>query len=55
MRLVDELKFITEEKMEIASLFIQKVGVVLSSTATHMTVSDNRKALCVKGKDKDIN
>ena len=29
--------------METASLFIQKVGVVLSGTASHMTVSDAEK------------
>ena len=29
--------------METASLFIQKVGVVLSGTASHVTVSDTKK------------
>ena len=29
--------------METASLFIQKVGVVLSGTASHVTVSDTEK------------
>ena len=29
--------------METASLFIQKVGVVLSGTTSHMTVSDEVK------------
>ena len=29
--------------METASLFIQKVGVVLSGTASHVTVSDAEK------------
>ena len=41
--------------MESASLFIQKVGVVLSGTASHMTVSDTRKASLAKGRGKDIN
>ena len=41
--------------METASLFIQKVGVVLSGTASHITVSDTRKArggarILIKGK-----
>ena len=41
--------------METASLFIQKVGVVLSGTMSHVIVSDERKAPCVKGRGKDIN
>ena len=41
--------------MGTASLFIQKVGVVLSGTMSHMTASDARKALRSKGKGKDIN
>ena len=41
--------------METASLFIQKVGVVLSGTASHVTVSDTQKAPCTKGRGKDIN
>ena len=41
--------------METASLFIQKVVVVLSGTASHMTVSDARKAPCENGISKDIN
>ena len=35
--------------METASLFIQKVGVVLSGTMSHVIVSDVRKAPCAKG------
>ena len=35
--------FFTEDKMETASLFIQKVVVILSSTASHVTVSDVEK------------
>ena len=35
--------FITEDKMETASLFIQKVGGLLSDTASHVTVSDEEK------------
>ena len=41
--------------MKTASLLIQKVGVVLSGTASHVTVSDARKAPCTKGRGKDIN
>ena len=42
--------------MEIASQFIQKVGgVVLSGTASHMTVSDVGKAPHAKGRGEDIN
>ena len=41
--------------METASLFIQKVGVVLSGTACQMTVSEARKAPHAKGRGKDIN
>ena len=44
----------TEDKMETASLFIQKVGVVLSGTASHVTMSDMRKAPRAKGSSKDI-
>ena len=44
--------------METASLFIQKVGVVLSGTLSHMTVSDAEKLhvarILIKGKN-DIN
>ena len=43
--------------METASLFIQKVGVVLLGTASHMTVSDVEKlhalsvrVISIKGK-----
>ena len=41
--------------MEIASLFIQKVGVVLSGTMGHIIMSDARKTPCPKGRGKDIN
>ena len=41
--------------METASLFIQKVGVVLSGTMSHLIVSDARKAPLAKGRCKDIN
>ena len=40
--------------METASLFIQKVGMVLSGTASHATKSDSRKAPHSKGRGKDI-
>ena len=36
--------------METASLFIQKEGVVLSGTMSHLTESDTRKALLTKGR-----
>ena len=38
-----------------SSLFIQKVGVVLSGTESHVTVSDTRKAPNAEGRGKDIN
>ena len=41
--------------METASLFIQKVHVVLSGTASHMTVSDGGKAPQAKSRCEDIN
>ena len=43
--------------METASLFIQKVGMVLSASGTisHMIVSEARKAPCAKGRGEDIN
>ena len=41
--------------METASLLIEKVGVVLSGIASHVTVSDVRKALLAEAKGKDIN
>ena len=41
--------------METASLFIQKVSVILSGTASHVTVSDARIAPRVKGRGEDIN
>ena len=41
--------------METASLFIQKVGMVLLGTASHMTVSDARKAPHAKGRGQGIN
>ena len=40
--------------METASLFIQKLGVVLSGTMSHVIVSDARKAPHAKGRAKDI-
>ena len=41
--------------METASLFLQRVGVVLSGTMSHMVVSDVRKAPHAKGRGEDIN
>ena len=41
--------------METASLFKQKVGVILSGTTSHVTVSDARKAPHAKGRGEDIN
>ena len=41
--------------METASLFILKLGVVLSGTESHVTVSDTRKAPGPKGRGEDIN
>ena len=41
--------------METPSLFIQKVGVVLAGKISHVIVSDARKALCLKGRGKDVN
>ena len=38
--------------METASLFIQKVGVVLSGIISHVTVSDMREAPCGKGRGR---
>ena len=35
--------------METTSLFIDKVGEVLSGTISHVTMSDVRKAPCAKG------
>ena len=40
--------------MGTASLFIQKVGVVLSGTMSHVIMSDARKAPCAKGGVEDI-
>ena len=40
--------------METASL-PQKVGVALSGTASHVTMSDARKAPSTKGRGEDIN
>ena len=41
--------------METASLYIQKVGVVLSGAISHVTASDSRKAQRAKGRGEDIN
>ena len=41
--------------MEAASLLIQKVGMVLSGTTSHVVVSDVRKAPQAKGRGKNIN
>ena len=41
--------------METASLFIQKVDVVLSGIMSHMTVSAARKAPFATGWGEDIN
>ena len=41
--------------METTSLFIQKGGVVLSGTMSHVIVSDTRKAPLAKGWGKDVN
>ena len=39
--------------METASLFMQKVGEVLSATMSHMILSDTRKAPFAKGRGKE--
>ena len=41
--------------METASLFIQKVGGVLTGIMSHVTMSDAGKAPCTKGRGEDIN
>ena len=41
--------------METASLFIQKVSVVLSGTISNVTIRDMTNALCANGRGKDIN
>ena len=41
--------------METALLFIQRVGLVPSGTASHMTVSNVRKAQLDKGRGDDGN
>ena len=41
--------------METVSRYIQKVGVVLSGTMSHVTASDTRKAQRTKGRGEDIN
>ena len=41
--------------METASLYFQIVGVVLSGTMSHVTLSDARKAPPAKGRGEDIN
>ena len=41
--------------METASLFMQKVGVVLSGTMSYVTASDARKAQSTKGRGEVIN
>ena len=41
--------------METASLYKQKVGVVLLGTMSQVIVSDARKATRTKGRGKDIN
>ena len=41
--------------METVSLFIQKEGVVLSGTTSHVTMSEARKASRDKGRGKDFN
>ena len=40
--------------METASLFIKKIGEVLSGTMSHVIVSEARKALYPKGKGEDV-
>ena len=45
----------TEDKMETASLYTQKVGVVLSGTMSQVIMSDLRKAPHIKGKVEDVN
>ena len=41
--------------MEKASLFILKVGVILSGKMSHVTLSDLRKAPIAKSRGKNIN
>ena len=41
--------------MEVTSIFIQKVGVVLSGKMSHMIMGEVRKVPWAKGRGKDIN
>ena len=41
--------------METTSLYIQKMGVVLSGTMRHMIMSELRKAPYAKDRGKDVN
>ena len=41
--------------METASLYIQKVGVVLPGTMSHVIISDKSKAPLAKGRGEDVN
>ena len=40
--------------MKTASIYVQKVGVVLSDTMSPVNVSDARKTPCPKGRCKDV-
>ena len=40
--------------METASLYIQKMGVVLSDTMSKVIVSDGRRVPRAKGRGKDV-
>ena len=40
--------------MERASLYLQKMGVVLSGKMSHVNVTDARKATHVKGRGEDV-
>ena len=47
--------YYAEDKIETASQYIHKEGVVLPGTSSHMIVSDTQKAPCTKGRGKDVN
>ena len=45
----------TSIRLNQPSLFIQRVGVVLSGTMSHVIVNDARKAPRANGRGKDVN
>ena len=54
-RRLNKIKFTTEDNVEKTSLYLQKVGVILPGTMSHVIINDPRIAHSAKVRGEDVN